>query len=383
MKFLALFIICLFLNTSILSGTEFTVGSYNCGGLTHHYDYLRAATMEILMQERHIAEPEYMSLNEKIQKVALKKLFSTDPVEKTAAEREWTQKKYKKYFNILTKAPTSPNSINTIWNEKAENMITTYKIRPVVIYDEKVNELIEQHLTDLNKVIGLTRSEQLQEARKIMAKRIFAHHFNFDILCLQEADYLDSSLFPDTYEVLFADSTHSKNGIAWNKQRFELVNLIGDILGRAFAVQLRDKETGKIVSIASGHITGCNPYRTEKDPATGVADSAKGDREIQTIIDIFNKKDSDLMIIGMDSNVTSLHPRLTILKDAGYQMDYENYLEPTCSNPYLALNTRIDWILVKSKVNASITNIPVLSVGLNNIKTNISDHKPIASKITY
>lgn len=39
-----------------LYATEFTVSSYNCGGLSLHYDYLRAVNMEKLMQERHIAE---------------------------------------------------------------------------------------------------------------------------------------------------------------------------------------------------------------------------------------------------------------------------------------------------------------------------------------
>ena len=60
-------------------------------------------------------------------------------------------------------------------------------------------------------------------------------------------------------------------------------------------------------------------------------------------------------------------------------------MEPTCTNPYQVLNTRIDWIALKSP-NAkavSVTNIPVLSVGLNNIQTNISDHRPIAAKIAY
>jgi hypothetical protein len=37
----------------------------------------------------------------------------------------------------------------------------------------------------------------------------------------------------------------------------------------------------------------------------------------------------------------------------------------------------------KDKEEAAITNIPVLSVGLNNHQTNISDHKPVAAKIQY
>jgi hypothetical protein len=263
-------------------------------------------------------------------------------------------------------------------------MITSYKVRPVVIYDQKVKQMLEEHLTDLNNGDTAGLFKRLQKARKMMAVRIFAHHLQYDIICLQEADYLDSSVFPENYEVLFADSAHSKNGIAWNKGRFELVKPIGDILGRTFAVQLRDKETGKTVLIASGHFTGCNPYRIEENAETRISDSAKGDAEIQTVIDLFDRQKADLMMIGMDSNVTSLHPRLTIIKEAGYQIDYENYLDSTCTNPYQVLNTLIDWIALKSQsVKASITNIPVLSVGLNNIQTNISDHKPIAAKINY
>lgn len=44
-----------------------------------------------------------------------------------------------------------------------------------------------------------------------MAKRIFANHLNYDIICLHEANYLDSSLFQGNYQDLFAETTHSKN----------------------------------------------------------------------------------------------------------------------------------------------------------------------------
>lgn len=369
-------IFCFLITLSYLSGTEFTISSYNCGGLSDHYDYLRAASMEKLMQERHIAEPEYMSLNEKIQKIALKILFSKDVNEKALAKEEWEQKGYQQLLELLTEAPSQTDSLNKKWYHQAESMITSYNIRPVVIDDKKVNQMLDQHLANLCKTSALSRPLQLQNVRNSMAEAIFRDHLNYDIICLQEADYLTSTLFPDTYEVLFSESTHSKNGIAWNKERFELVNCIGDILGRAYAVQFSDKETGKIIVVASGHLTGCDPFRLEKS-------SVKGDRELQAIVDLFDNCDADLRIIGMDSNVTSLHPRLNILKNANYQLDYENYLEPTCTNPYQVLNTRIDWISLKSTLECSITNIPVLSVGLNSIQTNMSDHKPIAAKISY
>lgn len=376
---------CGFLTLSSLYATEFTISSYNCGGLSDHYDYLRASSMQKLMQERYNAEPENMSINDNIQKLALKILFSPHPSDRQTAQREWDQKGYQKIFENLTASPNEAFSPNTIWNQKVNERITSYKLRPVVIQDEEVNQMLRDHLGDLSKNEEASASQSLQEVRALMTKRIFAHHLKYDIICLQEADYLDSSMFPKNYDMLFSETSHSKNGIAWNNERFELIESIGNILGRAFAVKLLDKETGKTVLVASGHITGCNPYRIEKDPKTGENDSAKGDSEIQTIIDLFDRHDVDLKLIGMDSNVTSLHPRLNILKNSDYQLDYENFLDPTCTNPTQVLNTRIDWIALKSNSikTASVTNIPVLSVGLNSIQTNISDHKPIAAKIKY
>ncbi|HEY4832482.1 MAG TPA: endonuclease/exonuclease/phosphatase family protein [Waddliaceae bacterium] len=369
------------LSTSFVFSTEFTISSYNCGGLSNHYDYLRAASMQKLMQERYIAEPENMAQNERIQKLALKILFSQDLEEKTSAQREWDQKNYQEIIKHLVVAPTEPDSLNARWNQKADNMITSYKIRPVVIHDDEVNQLLKEHVQDLIRDGKAETFELLQEARAIMAKRIFSHHLKFDIICLQEADYLDISMFPEHYEIFFADTAHSKNGIAWNKERFELIDTIGDIMGRAFAVKLIEKESGKSILVASGHISGCNPYSIQADLKSGISDAEKGDSEIRKIIEIFDVQDSDIMIVGMDSNVTSLHPRLSILKEAGYRLDYDNYLESTCTNPYQVLNTRIDWIFLKSKDSASITNIPVLDVGLNSIQTNISDHKPVAAKV--
>lgn len=370
----ALFLVMLSVVCSILSAGEFTISSYNCGGLSDHYDYLRAAAMQKLMQERYIAEPEEMALNEKIQQVALKILFSPDP---SAAKLEWEEKGYQQRIADLTASLLREDSPNTIWNQKGDGMITSYKVRPVEIYDKEVYQMITTHVNDL--VRGkVSMPQKLQKARAIMAKRTFTHYLPHDIICVQEADYLQADTFPEHYEVAMSESAHSKNGIAWNKNRFEQVSQSRDILGRAFAVKLRDKESGKTVLVASGHITGCNPFWVESD-------SAKGDNELRTIVDLFENMSGDMAIIGMDSNVTALHPRLRILKEAGYRVDYENYLEPTCTSPYLVVNTRIDWIALKTKGGgeASITNIPIHSVGLNSIQTNISDHKPIAAKVFF
>lgn len=370
---------------SAIWGGEFTVSSYNCGGLSDHYDYLRAASMQKVMQERYTAEPEQMALNDKIQKTALRILFSKDGADKAAAQQEWDQKEYGNAITLLTLAPDQTNSPNALWNERINDTITSYQVRPIIIFDDEVNQMIAAHLKDLVKSEGSKLFSNLEEARAIMAERIFAHHLKYDIICLQEADYLDAAMFPEGYEVLLSESRHSKNGIAWNTERFEFIENLGDIMGRGCAVKLKEMEMDKIIVAASGHLTGCNPYRIDINPVTGLNDAAKGDNELREIMEWINDNGADLMVIGMDSNVTSLHPRLNILKEADYQIDCENYLEPTCSNPHLGLDTRLDWIAIKSDktVNVSIANIPVLGVGLNNLQTNISDHKPIAAKIIF
>lgn len=375
-----IFVSLIFLS-SVLSASEFTISTYNCGGLSEHYDYLRAACMQKVMQERYNAEPETMALNEEIQKLALKIRFSNDPQEKQYAQRQWDRKNYTQLFKHLSSSPLDPNSPNTTWNQKTEQSISSYRVRPVVISDEEVTHMLHDHCRDLSQKEG-SGLAHLTDVRATMAKRIFAHHLKYDIICLQEADYLHPSMFPENYATLFSDTSHSINGVAWNTKRFELVESLGNLMSRAYAIHLRDKESGKTVLVASGHITGCDPYCVHKDE-NGTLDSTKGDAELQAIVDLFKGHEADLKLIGMDSNVTSLHPRLNILKDGGYNLDYKHHLEPTCANPHQVLNTRIDWIALKADCPASVKNIPVLGVCLNSIQTNMSDHKPIAAKIVY
>jgi hypothetical protein len=192
-------------------------------------------------------------------------------------------------------------------------------------------------------------------------------------------------MFPSNYTGRFSSSSHSIDGVVWNSERFKLVSDLGSIKGRAYAVKLLDKTTKKTIVVASGHFSGCNPYCEVTDPKTGLSDALKGDSELEAVIKKLNSEGGDLLLIGMDSNVTSLHPRMQILKDAGYKLDYDNFLESTCTNPYVVLDTRIDWIAVKAlgTISTTVTNIPVQSVGLNNIQSNFSDHKPIAAKVIY
>lgn len=388
-----------------ISTAEFTISSYNCGGLPDHYDYLRSAAMQKLMQKRHIAEPKEMALNDKIQQLALKIKFAEGLDQRIAI---WELKRYEPKFDVLIggikfssiksdSAPTNeepavpPDSSEVSYNDKvnwtklAENMISDYKTRPVSISDSDVELMLKDHIANLTKIydndaINVTSKAVLRKVRDIMAERIFANELKYDIICLQEADYLKKKRFPEDYDVLFAETAHSKNGIAWNKNYFELEENLGDVMGRAFVVKLkvkekRDNEDQRTVLIASAHLTGCNPFWVHDN------DSEKGDNELSAIVELLNNTDADIKIIGMDSNVTSLHPRMEIIKKADYRLDYENFIDATCTNPYHVLNTRIDWIAVKG--DATITNIPVLNVGLNSIQTNMSDHKPIAAKVRY
>ena len=375
-----LFIIVSFFLSS-LSATDFTIASYNCGALPENYDYLRAACMQKLMQERYMKEPRLMSLNEKIQTLALKICFSKNSEEKAEAQHEWDKKGY----DATLKQLTSPSE----WKEKVDAMITSVWVRPVVLGDREVFQMLMQQLDPILEFrISIDQQHRpwfalkIKDARDERIKRQMAHYLKHDIICLQEVSDDIKALFPESYEMLFSANERSRNGIAWNKERFEYLETVGDVLGRAFVVMLKDRVSNKTLLVASGHLSGCDPYVVRKDKKKGKLDCAKGDHELRSLVDFLESRQADCRVIGMDANVTSLHPRLSILKDYGYRLDYENFLEPTCSNPAYTLNTRIDWIVLKGD-NATITNIPVLSIGLNTIQSNASDHKPIAAKIEF
>lgn len=151
-KFLCgLMLACVFISSSLFSA-NFTVTSYNCGGLSDHYDYIRAVCMHKLAQERYNAEPEEMARLEKIQNAALKMLFSSNPLEQRAAQQEWETGRYAEVFAKLTAHPDDPGSINKVWRERSEAIVTTYKERPVIIYDEEVSEILQSHVRDLTKM---------------------------------------------------------------------------------------------------------------------------------------------------------------------------------------------------------------------------------------
>jgi hypothetical protein len=335
------------------------------------------------MQERHMAEPVAMSESDSIQKLALKILFASGR-EKAQAQKVWKKKKFDRKVAKLILDPAEGGP-NVFWSKRIAEVITSYKVRPIVIHDDKVAFSLNEHLKDLTRRSDSSDSAALlDEARTIMAKRIFDSYLTHDIIALQEANYLNAGMFPVRYQVLFSSTGHLKNGIAWNTDKLELVESLGDVGGKSLVLLLRHKESTKTVMVAAAHLTGCDPFRMVVNPSTGLPDSAKGDGELQAVVDFFKQHDADVKIIAMDSNVTSLHPRLKILKDASFKVDYENYIDATCSNPYMALNTRLDWIAIKGiSGKEKIVNIPVMNVGLNSPQTNMSDHAPIAAKIEF
>lgn len=377
-KIISIFSVYFSLAASLFAG-EIKIASYNCGGLPEHYDYLRAAVMQKVMREREAAEPLEMSLNEKIQQIAAQILFAKGDA-RASALQEWEAEGYASIVEHLMQSPTDPTSPHSPWFAQTNAAISSYKTRPVTIFDEEVAENLQAYLNHFSTEIE-SFQEQLTRVRQLMAAKTLAEDLPYDILCLQESNYLDSSLFPESFSLQFGQGDHLKTGIAWNKNRFELIEQQDLLNGKAFIVHLLDKESGQTFWVASAHLTGSNPYRVEIDPQTGLPDSTKGDAELQALLAFLDEQEGEAKIIGMDANVTALHPRLKLLRQADYQVDGENAWEATCTNPHFVMHTRIDWITVKAK-QAAITNLPVSNIELNSPETNISDHKPIAAQIS-
>jgi len=359
-----------------LYSAEFTVSSYNCGGLPDHYDYIRGACMGKIFEERYSQQATLMKRFEKVQDIALTILFAKTTEERRAAKEKWETLKCSQF---LAKIASENAAINKQWQEMIEQTVTPYNVRPIVIHDEDIKQQLLDHVRDITGQIKgpLTLDSLLYAARKKMAKKIFSHQVTHDIICLQEINYLDVDLFPEHYEVQFSN-TNNGNGIAWNTNRFEFLETF-DCPGRTVALLLRDRDTQGRLFVISAHLPGCNPFFRVG------ADADKGDQELQAILDIAKDVEAKVKVIAMDSNVTATHPRLKILKSANYTLDYKNYLYPTCPHVGVLLNTRIDWIAVgqDSHEPPSIANIPISGVGLNDFRTNISDHAPIAATISY
>lgn len=365
MKFPVSFIFILLSSSGLFGLTEFTIGSYNSGGLPDHYDYLRAAATAPLIAERYDEEKGKMMLNEKAQMLALQMLFAEESSKtKKLAQKKWEKIK-KRFYRLVG------DKENVSWRKKAENMITPHRERPIVIHDERITSTLTQFLN----------GSSLKEKRLAMARELFKKKLRFDILCLQEANDLEELSFPEDYAILFAKNSKLKNAVAWNTKRFRLIDSSEPADVRSLIIRLQDLLTGEVVAIASAHLKGSHPYH--RVIVAGGWDSKQGDEELKSILNMLESSPAAIKLIGMDANVTAMHPRLQLLSEKGYRVDFNNALYPTCTNPELLLNTRIDWIAIQSKMQVNIVNLPIQDVHLNDITTNISDHKPIAARVSY
>ncbi len=436
---------------------DFTVSSYNIGGRlgsgNNHYDYWAAASIGKVVGERYLRESRNMGFLENVQKIALKILFSLDPKELLDANHLWLSNDCQDRLGHFI---GSRNKLNQAASRAYRAIIGAYKgsNEPIIITDRDLERKVEEHLQREHSRMSLMAPPMdLHEICKSMVRTIFRNSLRQDIICIQEATWIDHEIFSlSNYSSIFTNPSDlegpstqvSKIGIAWNADRFEFVKTIESVTKRALAIQLRDKSNGKVISVASAHISGCNPFHpceiktkprklralevlghldSEIQAAMTLAssvlppiasdekvfkevvegegslgsedavakvevkkyDSMKGDQEVEDLLSKLQIEESDLLVIGLDSNVTSLHPRLEIFKRFGYQLDCINHIYSTCTNPVHVLDTRIDWILCKSSDGSSlgIQNIPIPGVELNDLTTNVSDHKPIASMISY
>lgn len=356
-----------------LDNQFFTFSSYNLGCLRDHYDYMINARMSILIGERLSLEPMEMALIETIQEVACRRFLSKDSVIRQNAERQWCEFGYEEKLEKLFLPPGSEGSIHQKWYERSQAMMSDFKTFPIEINDSRITEIVKKQAG------GLGFDDILAERQRLYQK-IVRDTLGTDILCFQEADYMPGDLLPFGYASIASNRGKMIQRIAWNTSRFELVQNIGDIAKeKGLVVILRDKTTAKTVAVAAAHLQGCNPFQRVFD-LNGIPDSKKGDEQLLLVIQALDQTKADVQIIGMDANVTALHPRLKILLDKGYELDGEHFFETTCSSPYFICNTRLDWIAAKG---ASIINVPVKSVNLNSLCTNPSDHKPIAAKVHY
>lgn len=405
--------------TSPVSRIDFTVASYNCGGLPGSYDYLRSACMQKIMRKRSEQEPQIMAINNRIQELALRRMFSSS-LEQAIVDQEWSVNGYSNWQQWLVQDPKDleseralldfyegqligenegkfgdgeeadaaqegyPIGFNTSWYKMLQDTITPYHVSPISLYDDEVRRsLVDQ----ARSILGEGAEEDLPRVRKQMLRDIFEKHLKHDIICLQEANEIDPDMFPEGYNVRIARNPWSKNAIVWKKDRFKCQKIIGNRLQRAFAVCLQDKKTGREIAVASAHLQGCDPFIPRINEGRENYDCTPGDSQLGLLLTTLEQEFPDqIKLIGMDANVTALHPRLYLLKDLGYQVDYSKCIGPTCTNPYQILDTKIDWIALKQGKEtdtAVVENLSVEGIHLNEIENNPSDHLPIAAKISY
>lgn len=361
--------------------------SYNCDCLSNNYAYLRSIVLGELIKKRkeinNVNEnTNDMIINEEIQKLALKAKFDKDQQSLSSYEQY-----LKNNEKLIEQLSSEDGSIE--WINELNKSMTLFKDRKVNvdILDNSIKQKFKNETKINEKNKANIVSNDVMKFRKINFKELFCKKLcPYDIMCLQEADYIEPSMFPKNYNGVFSKASVDKKAIVWDKNRYLCIEVTDELIINKknekenvyFAVQLIDKYFHIRLLVISGHFAGCNPYQPIY--TDGKMDSNRGDINCQQTIKFANDKSSkysiDITIIGMDTNVTAMHPRMDIIANEDYKIDTTNW-EATSTNPVQIVDTRIDHIAMKSKYSTmKIKNIPINSVLLNDA-FNPSDHKPI------
>ncbi len=234
--------------------------------------------------------------------------------------------------------------------------------------------------------------QALQQNRQQLLKRMFADFANSgsDLICLQEAYTITPADLPPGY-AMAQDTTpgfdkrqpigQGDTTVIYNTQRFKYVT---HNAGHKFTVvKLLDKTTKKTVSVASAHLKGCNPFTPtqvlNRRTNQMEMDDIQGNKQLEEIQDTFASFQSNVNIIGMDANVTPLHPRIQGLIGNKFFFDAKKHFNPTCFvDPIYFIPTRLDYIAANcTNGSCKITNEATTFTGKNP-----SDHTPITSIIS-
>jgi hypothetical protein len=213
---------------------------------------------------------------------------------------------------------------------------------------------------------------------------------NPDFFCLQESDANTDRVkgwIGHHYKVI---SDGGDSAIAWNDQRYELVEDSIRYPGTSplhfsIVADFIDRQTQFKVTIASAHIKGFDLANPKEQTESGKDVAAQGDKELREVFKSLESATSALRILGMDANSTlKIHPdRLKIAKQKGFKRVEKDNLA-TAYNPTLAAQAaKIDFLFAKTskRTQLSFQKNPTLKIPIESPKLNPSDHRPVISTV--
>lgn len=204
-----------------------------------------------------------------------------------------------------------------------------------------------------------------------------------DIVCFQEIGDVKKNdtenrikaWMGEEYE-LISDGIDA--AIAFNKNRFKLLNSESSSRGRNYAIaNLEDLTTKKIYLVASSHITG---FTLDNPAKRDLADT--GDQELRDLLNQLNTyPKTDKVILGVDLNEPpSIHnKRIEMIESEGFNRDSSADSFPTNYNPYIKTNIKIDYIFTKGFENTALTSAS--HPPLENPDENPSDHSIVINEL--